>query len=57
MELADRQRKLLRDRQKCLAALLDDQQLQEYIKTKKEVAAADPFADDDLISDEDNLPF
>jgi len=39
-DLGRQQREYLKEREKCLAALLDEKQLQEYIKAKGEVAAA-----------------
>jgi len=55
-DLGRQQRKFLQEREKCLAALLDEKQLQEYIKAKDEVAAAESVPKEIDIEDED-LPF
>lgn len=53
-DLGRQQREYLKEREKCLAALLDEKQLQELINSKDEVAAAE--SDPEEIDIED-LPF
>lgn len=55
-DLGRQQREYLKEREKCLAALLDEKQLQELINSKDEVAAAESDPEEIDIEDED-LPF